>query len=403
MTSQPPRAAVIGGGPAGLTAAEILGAAGVAVDLYDAMPTLGRKFLMAGRGGLNLTHSEPAAAFLGRYGSAGTVLAPMLAVFGPDELRAWTAGLGIETFVGSSGRIFPVGLKASPLLRAWLARLGGLGVRFHPRHRWTGFAGSTGLRFESGEGAIMIEPDVTLFALGGASWPRLGSTGAWAAPFGQAGVELAPFEPANAGFRVAWSPPFREKWAGTPLKTMVLTAEGRTVPGEAMITATGIEGGAIYALGADLRRAVGARGEARLRIDLKPGLDLATLHARLALPRRGASLATHLKRTLGLPPVAIALLREAGADTGPGLAEAIKGLELRLTGMVGLERAISTAGGVSFAALDPALMLRARPGCFVAGEMVDWEAPTGGYLLQACFATGRWAAQGALAWLKRVA
>ena len=393
-------AAVVGGGPAGLMAAETLAREGVAVDLYEAMPTVGRKLLMAGRGGLNLTHGEDWRRFVTRYGAAEERLRPALDGFDAAALRDWVHGLGIETFIGSSGRVFPTGLKASPLLRAWLVRLAGLGVRVHVRHRWTGFEAGGGLRFETPAGPKSTAADVTVLALGGASWPRLGSDGHWAGILAAAGVALAPFRPANCGIVIAWSAPFRARWAGTPVKPLVAGFGAASVPGEAVVTGYGLEGGVLYALGAALRDAAMAPGGAELRLDLRPGLDLAALTRRLERPRRGASLGNFLRKAAGLPPVAVALLREAagaGMPEQPGaLAGLIKRATLHAIGVAPLARAISTAGGVSFDALDADLMLRARPGCFVAGEMLDWEAPTGGYLLQACFATGCWAARGAL-------
>jgi uncharacterized flavoprotein (TIGR03862 family) len=393
-------AAVVGGGPAGLMAAETLATAGVAVDLYEAMPTVGRKLLMAGRGGLNLTHGEEWARFMTRYGAAAELLRPALDAFDAAALRDWAQGLGIETFIGSSGRVFPTGLKASPLLRAWLGRLAGLGVRIRVRHRWTGFEADGGLRFETPAGPKSVAPAVTVLALGGASWPRLGSDGSWAGILAAEGAALAPFRPANCGVVIAWSAPFRARWAGTPLKALVVAFGDTRVAGEAVVTGYGLEGGALYALGPALRDAAMAPGGAELRLDLKPGLDLAALAERLARPRRGASLGNFLRKAAGLPPIAAALLREATGGAVPeapaALAGLIKSVRLQATGVAPLARAISTAGGVAFGALDADFMLQARPGCFVAGEMLDWEAPTGGYLLQACFATGSWAARGAL-------
>ncbi|MEI9988242.1 MAG: TIGR03862 family flavoprotein [Aliidongia sp.] len=390
---------MIGGGPAGLMAAEILAAAGVAVDLYEAMPSVGRKLLMAGRGGLNLTHSEDWPHFVARYGTAAADLRPALDGFDAAALRSWAAGLGIETFVGSSGRVFPAALKASPLLRAWLTRLAGLGVRIHTRHRWLGFDAAGCCRIEGPSGQVAVAAQAFVLALGGASWPRLGADGTWAPVLAGAGVALAAFQPANCGVTLDWSETFRTRWAGTPLKTIAVEFAGRRVQGDAVVTQYGLEGGPIYALGAALRDAAAAGG-AELRLDLRSGLSTDTLAARLAAPRRGASLGNFLRKAGGLPPVAVALLREAAGGVPPeqpaALARMIKHLPLRVTGTAPLDRAISTAGGVRFEALDEDLMLRTRPGFFLAGEMLDWEAPTGGYLLQACFATGRWAARGAL-------
>jgi uncharacterized flavoprotein (TIGR03862 family) len=394
-----PTAVVIGGGPAGLMAAETLALSGAAVDLYDAMPSIGRKLLMAGRGGLNLTHAEPKPDFLARYGPAAPYLAPALDAFDADSLRHWAAGLEIETFIGSSGRVFPVGLKASPLLRAWAQRLAGLGVRFHLRERWVGFA-EGGAMLVGPAGSHVVRADAVILALGGASWARLGADGAWAALLAAAGVELAPFRPANCGVRIAWSEPFRSRWAGMPLKTVAAEFGPARARGEAVVTVYGLEGGVIYALGARLRDAALAAAdgaEAALSLDLKPDLDEAELARRLAAPRRGASLGNFLRKAAGMPPMAVALLREAGAMPGEAaaLARLIKRLTLRLHGAAAPERAISTAGGIRFASLDEDFMLLAKPGWFVAGEMIDWEAPTGGYLLQACLATGRCAGLGA--------
>lgn len=395
-----PGAIVVGGGPAGLMAAETLAAAGVAVDLYEAMPGPGRKLLMAGRGGLNLTHSEDWPRFRTRYGAAPRRLIAALDAFDATALRAWAAGLGIETFVGSSGRVFPVGLKASPLLRAWLDRLGRQGVRIHVRHRWTGFDGAGRCILTTSSGAVRASAPVVILALGGASWPRLGSDGAWAPALAGQGVALAPFRPANCGVAIAWSAPFRERWSGTPLKTITAAFGAQTVPGDAMVTRYGLEGGPIYGLGAGLRDAATAPGGGELRLDLRPGLSLVGLAERLSVARRGASLGNFLRKAAGLPPVAIALLREAAGPevpTAPGaLAQLIKHLPLGVFGTAPLDRAISTAGGVRFEALDDDFMSTALPGCYLAGEMLDWDAPTGGYLLQACFATGRRAALGAL-------
>lgn len=380
-------------------AAERLAQSGVSVVVHERMPSVGRKFLMAGRGGLNLTHSEPPTPFLDRYGLAKDRVAGWLEAFSPADLIAWAEGLGQATFVGSSGRVFPKAMKASPLLRAWLARLNELGVEVRLRSRWTGWAGEA-LRFETPDGERLETPAAVVLALGGASWPRLGSDAAWTqwleAP-------LRPFRPANVGFDVAWSPVFRHGFAGRPLKGIALTHQGRTVRGEAMIAAYGIEGGAIYALSAGLRDAVERDGQTTLAVDLKPDLSADDLAARLARPRGKASLFNHLRKTVGLDAVGVALLREAGPlpTAAEDLAARIKATPVTLTGVQGLERAISSAGGVRFEALDQQLMLAARPGVFVAGEMLDWEAPTGGYLLQASFASGVVAAQGVKDWLDR--
>ncbi|QFU15239.1 NAD(P)/FAD-dependent oxidoreductase [Microvirga thermotolerans] len=399
-----PRVAVIGGGPAGLMAAEVLGRAGLSVTVYDRMPSLGRKLLMAGRGGLNLTHSEDFDRFVGRYGEAAPVLRPILEAFTPDDLRAWSHGLGQETFVGSSGRVFPRAFKASPLLRAWLGRLEGLGVRFLLRHRWEGWDPQGRLAFATPEGGHIADaPAATILALGGASWPRLGSDGAWAPLLRARGIPVSPLLPANMGFAVNWSEAVRSRFEGEPLKRIALAFEGRRVRGEAVVTASGIEGGAVYALSAPLRDALLRDGRAVLRIDLRPDLSLEALAQRLAQkPRRGQSLSTFLRKAAGLPPLAVALLREgrAALPADPqALAALVKAAPLVLTGAQPIERAISTAGGVPLPELDRDLMLRRMPGVFAAGEMLDWEAPTGGYLLQASFATGVAAAKGVLRFL----
>jgi hypothetical protein len=386
--------AVIGGGPAGLIAAETLSARGAAVTVYDHMPSLGRKLLMAGRGGLNLTHSEPLDGFKARYGDAADRLGPFIDALPPKALIAWAEGLGQPTFTGSSGRVFPRALKASPLLRAWLRRLEAQGVAFQTRAEWLGWDEAGALRFRD---LPPVRPDAVILALGGASWPKLGSTGAWADVLQARGAEVAPFRPANSGFAVAWTPLFRERFAGAPLKPLTLSFGGHTVRGEAMVTGYGIEGGAIYALGAPLRDAIDRDGQAVLTLDLRPDVSEAQLAERLSRPRGGQSTSTFLRKAAGLSPVAISLLREAG-PLPDNLAAAIKALCLTLTAPQGLDRAISTAGGVAWSAVDDKLMLKALPGVFVAGEMLDWEAPTGGYLLQACFATGVATAEGALAW-----
>jgi uncharacterized flavoprotein (TIGR03862 family) len=383
--------AVIGGGPAGLMAAEVASAAGLSVTVFERMPTLGRKFLMAGRGGLNLTHSEDFERFLGRYGGAAARLRPMLEAFTPADLTAWAEGLGQATFVGTSGRVFPKALKASPLLRAWIARLEGRGVVLSPRSTWTGWNENGDLSFDMPDGPRTVRPRATILALGGASWAKLGSDGAWASLLTARGAMVAPFRPANVGFKVAWSEVFKERFAGAPLKNIALSFEGLVSRGDALAAGYGLEGGAVYALSAALRDAVAARGEARLKIDLRPDVPLAQLTARLSKPRGGQSLSSWLRKAAHLSPVEIGLLREAHGVALPvapdALAAAIKAAPIGLTGTQGLERAISSAGGLAFEALD-GLELKAAPGVFVAGEMLDWEAPTGGYLLQACFATG---------------
>ncbi len=395
--SSAPTAIVIGAGPAGLAAAEVLASAGVRVAIHDRMPTPARKLLMAGRGGLNLTHSEPLEDFLKHYGAARAKLEPAIRAFPPSALRAWCEALGQETFIGSSGRVFPRAMKASPLLRAWLARLAGLGVTLQSQSRWTGWTSKGALTFDIIGGINTERPGVTVFALGGASWPRLGSDGGWTGALQAHGANIAELRPANSGFTVQWSDIFRDKFAGQPLKNVRFTLNGRDVRGEAMITRDGIEGGAIYALSASLRETIAANGEAVLAIDLAPDMPAEKIAMRIAMTP-GQSLSNRLRRA-GLSPLTISLLREGGAPpSNPAqLAAAIKDHRLRLTGAASIGRAISTAGGVTWDSLNADYSLRADPAVFVCGEMLDWEAPTGGYLLQACFATGRAAAQGALA------
>ncbi len=400
-----PEVAVIGAGPAGLMAAEAMARAGLAVTVYDRMPAPGRKLLMAGRGGLNLTHSEPESDFRARYGPESQALAAALDAFPPAALRDWADGLGADTFVGSSGRVFPRALKASPLLRAWLSRLASLGVRLATGHRWTGWTGDGALAFGTPAGPVEARPAATVLALGGASWPRLGSDGAWVDILRAASVEVMPLRPANMGFRVDWTPHFAGRFAGAPLKRIALGHGPARMRGEAVITASGIEGGAVYALSRVLREEVSAAGHAVMTVDLRPDLDAADLVRRLSRPRGAQSLSTFLRKVAGLPPVAVALLREGGAPPtdAAALARAIKAVPVRVTGPAPLERAISTAGGIAWSELDPGFMLTRRPGVFAAGEMLDWEAPTGGYLLQACFATGAAAARGVVARLARPA
>ena len=399
------RVHVIGAGPAGLVAAERLAREGVAVTVHEAMPSAARKFLMAGRGGLNLTHSEPVERFVQRYGETAPVVRQWLERFSPTHLVGWAEGLGQATFVGSSGRVFPKAMKASPLLRAWLGRLNELGVEMRTRSRCSGFRLNDDgwmWTFDTPEGERVERPQAVVLALGGASWPRLGSDGSWRSGLEAAGVETAPFRPSNAGFDVAWSEVFAERFAGQPLKPVALTFGETTVRGEAMVTRYGLEGGAVYALSARLREAIGRDGSAVLAVDLRPDLTVEALAGRLARPRGKDSLSNWLRKAAGLSPVAAGLLREipgevpAGADK---LARRIKEVRLTLTGMQGLERAISSAGGVKLEAVNERLMLKAMPGVFAAGEMLDWEAPTGGYLLQACFASGVVAAEGVLDWL----
>lgn len=399
------RVAVIGGGPAGLMAAETLLAGGVAVDLYDRMPSLGRKFLLAGRGGLNLTHSEPLPDFLARYGLRQPELEPLIQDFGPSDLRAWAAGLGVETFVGTSGRVFPTEMKAAPLLRAWLHRLREAGLQVHVGHRWLGWteAGPTTLRFAMAEGEKTVQADALVLALGGGSWSKFGSDGAWVPLLGAHGVNVAPLRPANCGFDVGWSAHFRERYAGQPVKPVVLAWGDVRRQGEFVVTETGVEGSLIYAFSAPLRDAIAAEGQAVVHLDLMPDWTRERLETEIARPRGARSLSSHLQSRLGLKGLKAGLLREVlsaeALQDAVRLAETLKALPLTLTAPRPLEEAISSAGGVDFADLDANLMLKALPGVFCAGEMLDWEAPTGGYLLTACFGSGRRAAQGVLAWL----
>ncbi|RON71685.1 NAD(FAD)-utilizing dehydrogenase [Pseudomonas fluorescens] len=398
--------AIIGGGPAGLMAAEVLSQAGIRVDVYDGMPSVGRKFLLAGVGGMNITHSEAYPAFLSRYAERAPQIAPLLRGFDADALCQWIHELGIETFIGSSGRVFPTDMKAAPLLRAWLKRLRDSGVVIHTRHRWLGWDASGALRIASPQGEISVNPDATLLALGGGSWSRLGSDGAWMLPLEQRGVDLAPLQPSNCGFEVqAWSELMVSKFAGAPLKNIAIGLND-DIPrlGECVITATGIEGSLIYALSAPIREAINGYGAAVIHIDLLPGRPVDKLQAALSKPRGSRSMAKHLHSQVGIDGVKAALLRElTDAETfaDPALlARAIKALPLTLVKTRPLDEAISSAGGVRFEAMDERLMLKALPGVFCAGEMLDWEAPTGGYLLTGCFASGRAAGQGIVQWFK---
>ena len=380
--------AIIGGGPAGLMAAERLAAAGRQVTVFDRMPSLGRKFLLAGRGGLNITHSESMERFIGHYGSAAAALAPALEGFGPEALRAWCAELGETTVVGSSGRVFPASFKATPLLRAWLRRLAGQGVATRLKHRWVGWDADGALQFETADGAVRIRAGATLLAMGGASWPRLGSDGAWAEVLRADGVEVTPLRASNVGVLRAWSDHFRERFAGSPLKRLTGTVGGVSANGEAVVTARGLEGGLIYALGRPIREAIEREGTAVLTLDLRPDLDELTLRRRMG--GAGVSRANGWRRA-GLSPAAAGLLREIGSERG----SSPKRVTLELTGLAQIDRAISTAGGVGLDGLEAGFRLRGRADVFAAGEMLDWDAPTGGYLMQACFSTG-WHAAGAI-------
>jgi uncharacterized flavoprotein (TIGR03862 family) len=399
--------AVIGAGPAGLMAAEVLAQGGAGVTVYDAMPSAGRKFLMAGRGGLNLTHSEALPEFLKRYGAAMPWLEAAIAAFPPSALRAWSEQLGQPTFVGSSGRVFPKAFKASPLLRAWLRRLNGMGVQFALRHRWTGWDERGRLLFETPDGPRAVDIGGTVLALGGASWPRLGSDGGWVETLHSKGVAITPLQPANCGFTVAWSDIFRDRFEGQPLKGIELSFGSHRVRGEAIIARTGIEGGAIYALSAELREGIVQSGRTILKVALRPELKMDELVARLSVPKGKQTFSNFLRKAAHLSPVAIGLLQEAAMTSGASLsslptaslAGLINAVPVHLTGTAPISRAISTAGGIAFDELDADFMIRRLPGVFAAGEMLDWEAPTGGYLLQASFATGAAAGRGALKYL----
>ena len=414
--AQHPRVAIVGGGPAGLMAAEVLAQAGAQVDLYDAMPSVGRKFLLAGRGGLNLTHSEPLLPFVSRYAEREPELTPLVQAFTPEQLREWAEALGIGTFIGSSGRVFPTDMKAAPLLRAWLHRLRTLGVQFHMRHRWQGWADDgQALRFGSPAGDITVQADALVLATGGASWARLGSDGAWVPWLQARGAEIAELRPANCGFdvgptapgRTGWSEHLASRFAGQPVKPVALSftnheGQVRRQQGEFVITATGIEGSLIYAFSALLREAVLARGQATFHLDLLPSHSPEQVLAETRRPKGPRSLSTHLKSRLGIQGLKMALLHELltpeQLQDPAQLATALKALPITVIAARPVDEAISTAGGVRFEGLTPGLMLHSVPGVFCAGEMLDWEAPTGGYLLTACFATGRQAARGLLDW-----
>jgi uncharacterized flavoprotein (TIGR03862 family) len=407
MTIPKTQAAIIGAGPAGLMAAEVLAQGGAAVTVYDAMPSAGRKLLMAGRGGLNLTHSEPLPEFFTRYREASSMLAAAIEAFPPDRLREWSEALGQPTFVGSSGRVFPEAFKASPLLRAWLRRLDSMGVQLRLRHHWTGWDEKGHLLFQTPSGKSVVDARAVVLALGGASWPRLGSDGAWVEILAAKNVAISPLKPANSGFTVAWSDIFRDRFEGHPLKGVALSFGSHSVRGEAIITRTGIEGGAVYALAAELREAILSSGQATLRIALRPDLEMPDLVARLSAPKGKQSFSNWLRKAAHLMPVGIGLLQEAAIASGTSLsslppaslAELINTVPIKLDGIAPIARAISTAGGISFDELDGDFMIRRLPGIFAAGEMLDWEAPTGGYLLQASFATGAAAGRGALNYL----
>jgi uncharacterized flavoprotein (TIGR03862 family) len=385
-------------------AAEVIARGGAQVTVYDAMPSAGRKLLMAGRGGLNLTHSEALPTFLARYGSAMPHLAPVIEAFSPSDLRAWSKALGQPTFVGSSGRVFPQAFKASPLLRAWLRRLDGFGVRLALRHRWIGWNAAGRLVFQTPDGQRVVDAGASVLALGGASWPRLGSDGAWVEMLSAKGVRVSPLRPANCGFTVAWSDLFKDRFEGQPLKGVALSFASQTSRGEAMITRAGIEGGAVYALSSVLREAIAANNEAVLQVALRPDIDAAELVAWLEAPRGKQSLSTFLRKAAQLSPLAVGLLQEAAKASGvtlsslssASLAGLISAVPIRLNGISPIARAISSAGGIMFEELDADFMIRRLPGVFAAGEMLDWEAPTGGYLLQASLATGARAGRGVL-------
>jgi uncharacterized flavoprotein (TIGR03862 family) len=396
---------IVGGGPAGLMAAEVLIQGGVNVNLYDAMPSVGRKFLRAGTGGLNITHSEPFEQFVSRYGSRHNQIEPLLKQFGPDDIRNWAHELGFETFVGTSGRVFPVGMKASPLLRAWLKRLEANGVTFHLRHRWLGWNEDGSLKFESPQGEKSVRADAVVLALGGGSWRRLGSDGAWVDVLRRVGVGVEALKPSNCGFDVQWSDHFRKRFNGYPLKSVILSFKDLfRQQGEFIVTETGVEGSLIYAASALLRDEIEVNKKALIHLDLAPNFSLEQVKEKLSRPRGSKSMASHLEKTVGIKGVKAGLLREFLSKDDftntERLAKAMKMLPISLIAPRPLDEAISSAGGVLFEELDEHLMIRKMPGIFCAGEMLDWEAPTGGYLLTACFASGRVAAYGVLNWLR---
>ncbi|HEY0332672.1 MAG TPA: TIGR03862 family flavoprotein [Stenotrophomonas sp.] len=408
MIASPPRLAIVGGGPAGLMAAEIALQAGIAVDLFEAKGSVGRKFLIAGKGGLNLTHSDPFDVFVDRYGVRAEQVGQWLRDFDADALRDWARQQGVETYVGSSGRVFPLDRKAAPLLRGWVRRLKEGGVRFHVQHRWNGWDEQGALSFDTPQGSVSVPADATLLALGGGSWPQLGSDGAWTATLAARGVEVAPLRPSNCGFDIAWSSHFADRHAGAPLKPVVAhweDADGNahSLQGECVVSAHGIEGSLVYARSAMLRSLIDRDGHATLWLDLVPGRDLARLQAELSRPRQGRSLSEHLRRQVGVTGAKAALLYEVldkqALQDPARVAATLKRLPLRLLAPRPIEEAISSAGGVRLEALDEQMMLHALPGVFCAGEMLDWEAPTGGYLLTACFASGLRAGRGAVSWL----
>ena len=402
----PLTAVVVGAGPAGLMAAEVLSSHGVVVHVYDAMPSVGRKFLLAGRGGLNLTHAEPLDRFVTRLRPSEPRLQDMVNAFAPDVMRAWAQDLGVPTFVGSSGRVFPVDMKAAPLLRAWLHRLRAAGVVFHMRHRWLGWSEQGVLRMQGPQGPVDVAASAVVLALGGASWARLGSDGAWQPVLREAGVEVAPLVPSNCGFDVVggWTPHFASRFAGQPFKSVAIALDGVVRKGEFVATASGVEGSLIYAVSADLREQIASSGQALFHLDLLPDRTLARVQADVAHPRGARSLSSHLKSRLGLDGIKLGLLHELLTrdvlHDAAQLAPAIKSLPVRLSAARPIDEAISSAGGVRWSALDDSLMLTARPGVWCAGEMLDWEAPTGGYLLTACMATGRAAGEGAWRFLQ---